>query len=122
MRTSTYLSGLVLAGAFAVLAPVLTNAAALPAIVKRGGTGINGMGFASIIIAVLDYLIGNNAYDPSVPNKCAVSMYTSRGAGCETYINCGDTDKGGIDLSADWQVCYLGGEAPMHSHHPETID
>lgn len=101
MRTSTYLSGLVLAGALAVLAPVLTNAAALPAVVKRVGTGINGMGFASIIIAVLDYLKGNNTYDPSVPNKYTISMYTSRGAGCETYINCGDTDKGGIDLSAN---------------------
>lgn len=60
MRTSTYLAGVVLAGTFTLLGPALTNAAALPAVIVE--RGFNGMGFASIILAVLQYLKGNNAY------------------------------------------------------------
>ena len=55
------MTGIVFAGTLGLLGPALTNAAILPATVKRG-TGIDGMGFASIILTVVDYLKGNNAY------------------------------------------------------------
>lgn len=88
--------------------PLITYAAVLPAIVDRK-VGIDGMGFASIILAVIDYLKGSNAYDPSTPDKCNISMYTTAGGNCETYINCDQNDGWGLSLTSQWQVCYLGG-------------
>lgn len=88
--------------------PLITDAAVLPAIIERK-VGIDGMGFASIILAVIDYLKGSNAYDPSTPDKCKISMYTTAGSSCETYINCDQNDGWGISLTSQWQVCYLGG-------------
>lgn len=88
--------------------PLITDAAVLPAIIERK-VGIDGMGFASIILAVIDYLKGSNAYDPSTPDKCKISMYTTAGSGCETYINCDQNDGWGITLTSQWQVCYVGG-------------
>lgn len=76
------------------------------------------MGFASIILAVIDYLKGSNAYDPSTPDKCKISIYTTAGGGCQTFINCEQNDGWGTDLSSQWQVCYLGGNLLPKSPEP----
>lgn len=91
-----------------VSTPLITDAAVLPAIFERK-TGIDSTGFGSIILAVLDYLKASNAYDASTPDKCKISMYTTSGGHCQTYINCDQNDKKGINLSSQWQVCYVGG-------------
>lgn len=76
------------------------------------------MGFASIILAVIDYLKGSNAYDPITPDKCKISIYTTAGGGCQTFINCEQNDGWGTDLSSQWQVCYLGGNILPKSPEP----
>ena len=52
--------------------------------------------------------------DPSVPDKCVIRMLTQSGGNCQTFIQCDQTDALGIDLSAQWQVCYLGGRQYFH--------
>lgn len=97
--------------------PLITDAAVLPGIVARK-EGIDGMGFASIILAVIDYLKGSNAYDPSTPDKCKISMYTTAGGNCETYINCDQNDGWGTSLTSQWQVCYRGGNILLKPSQP----
>jgi hypothetical protein len=112
MRALTWKTGAVLAGAASILAPAITHASPLTALHQRA-TGINEMGFTSIIIAVIDYLKGENAYNPSVPDKCVIVMYTTSGSNCKTYIQCEESDLIGTNLSDQWEVCYLGGEQPF---------
>lgn len=94
MRSSFHLAGLALLGSLAVLSPSLSQGSVIPAIKNlapfkafkaleaREGTGIDGMGFASIILAVVDFLKDQNAYDESVPDKCILYMSTTNGGNC----------------------------------------
>ena len=61
MRHQSYIPTLVVACGVFLFSPFIINAAVLPAIESRA-PGFNGMGFASIILAVIDYLKGSNAY------------------------------------------------------------
>lgn len=61
MRATNYLIGVLLASGISLLTPAITNAAPLSEIMSRR-VGFNGMGFASIIIAVIDFLKADNAY------------------------------------------------------------
>jgi hypothetical protein len=70
--------------------------------------GFNGMGPVMLYLAVKDYLKDRNAYDPSVPNKCVLSVSTTDGAHCTTSINCKNDDKSFTSLGT-WNVCYLNG-------------
>lgn len=81
--------------------------------------GFNGMGPAAIVLAVIDYLKDANAYDPQVPNKCALYMSTVAGGDCYTSINCVGGDKDYTKLP-DWNVCYLGGR--QYFSHPDVGD
>ena len=36
-------------------------------------------------------------------------MKTESGGNCQTWIQCGQTDALEVDLSGQWQVCYVGG-------------
>ncbi|KAK3176434.1 hypothetical protein OEA41_007757 [Lepraria neglecta] len=44
-------------------------------------------------------------------------MFTTSRANCETYIQCDEDDHLGINLSADWQICYLGGRQYFTNPH-----
>ncbi|KAF5543822.1 fibronectin type iii domain-containing protein [Fusarium mexicanum] len=77
------------------------------------------MGIPMLIIAVKEYLQTENAYSPSVPNKCVISLRTQAGGNCQTWVQCEQTDRKG-DIAGDWQVCYVGGR--QFFTHPEVGD
>lgn len=93
MLSSSYLTGLTLLGSLAILSPTLTEGSVIPSTIPATknplpsktleARGFNGMGFASIILAVIDYLGPKNAYDDTVPDKCILTMSTTNGGNCE---------------------------------------
>lgn len=97
MRSTNFLIGAFLACGLSLFAPAFISAAPLSELLPRKGVGIDGMGFASIILAVIDYLKGSNAY---------VSLNTHRG---QTTLESGNTPAN--DLSA------LGPRCPRQMCH-----
>ncbi|KAF4969188.1 hypothetical protein FSARC_3564 [Fusarium sarcochroum] len=80
----------------------------------------NGMGVPMLIIAIKEYLQGENAYDPSVPNKCVILFGASNtGAGCKTFVQCENSDRRGDD-AGEWQACFEGGR--QYFSHPDVGD
>ncbi|ORY58227.1 uncharacterized protein BCR38DRAFT_478034 [Pseudomassariella vexata] len=93
----------ILAGGCGVAFSPYANA--LPATFHRRAVG---QSIADLVIAVKDFLKDANAYDPSVPDKCKLTLRTTSGANCESYINCEENDQIGHSMPG-WNVCYLGG-------------
>ncbi|KAF3016547.1 hypothetical protein E8E14_012290 [Neopestalotiopsis sp. 37M] len=81
--------------------------------------GFNGMGIATLVVAVTEYLKTENAYDPSVPDKCVLTVTTQNGGNCQTSVQCDQTDKAG-ESAGNWSVCYVGGR--QYFSYPELGD
>ena len=70
----------------------------------------NGMGIASLILAIEDYLKPKNAYDPDIPDSCQFTVATEAGGNCEVLIQCDMIDNAGpYGNNTPWQNCDLNG-------------
>lgn len=115
MAPSKFLLGVLMAVGLSSAVPTSSNTIvaqrqepSMPAVESRG---FNGMGPASIIRAVIEYLKPANAYDPSTPDKCVLEFKTTAGGDCMTYVQCKETDSlGSLSNPAVWSQCFVNGK------------
>ncbi|KAF5645114.1 fibronectin type iii domain protein [Fusarium sp. NRRL 52700] len=66
------------------------------------------MGIPLLIAAIKGYLQTENAYPPSVPNRCVISLRTQAGGNCQTWVQCEQTDCAG-DIAGECPIIQLAG-------------